>query len=424
MFRHLLAHLRRRRRLRVLGPTAVCIAALTLAGCGGDRNAVEGAARDVAVDVVTAHAASQAVTRVLRVTGSLTADEEAEVAAETAGRVIETPVERGSRVTAGSPLLRVVDTEAQAQVQEAEANVAQIEVRLGVTGRQEFDVERIPEVMNARAAKELAGAEFGRIKRLYDEKVVSGSEFDQRRTQVEVTERAYDTARNNGRQLFRQLEAARARLTLARKALADTIVRSPFAGIVVERKVSVGDFVTRGLKVVTVVRITPLRVELTVPEQDVTAVGAGQSLALAVDAYPGRTFIGEVRFVSPAVRADQRALIVEAALPNTGGLLKPGMFATAVIEVPGKERGLFVPSAAIRNLAGSMRVYVVKSGIVEERLVTIGQRVGDAVEIVNGVAEGDELAASNLDRLADGAKVRVTGSAPPAAAARPASERR
>jgi membrane fusion protein (multidrug efflux system) len=395
-----------------VGIALVAIALAAASACGGTAPAgTAGDGRQVVVDVATARAAWVPVTRQLRVTGSLTADEEAEVAAETAGRVVETPVERGSRVEEGSPLVRLVQTEAQASLQEAEANVAQIEVRLGVSAEQAFDVERVPEVSNARAARDLAAAEYGRIKKLYDDHVVSGSEYDQRRTQVELTERQYDMARNGARQLYRSLEGARARLALARKAFADTAVRSPFAGLVVERKVSVGDFVTRGTKVVTVMRINPLRVELTVPEQYLSTIRTGQSLELAVDAYPGRTFKGQVRFVSPALRADQRALTIEAIVPNADGALKPGLFASAAIQQPGNDRALCVPSAAVRNLAGSTRLYVIKGDRVEERMVTLGQAVGDAVEIANGIAEGDEVAQTNVDRLVDGGRVRV-GRAP------------
>jgi RND family efflux transporter MFP subunit len=386
----------------------VCLVALSAASaCRGRESGGPPASSTPIVDVVTARAVQEPVTRVLRVTGSLTADEEAEVAAETSGRIVETPVERGTRVTEGSPLLRIASTEAEASAQEAEANVAQIEVRLGLNGDQPLDVEKVPEVSNARSAKELAEAEFDRAKKLYDDRVVSGSEFDQRRTQLEVARRQYDVAQNSARQLYRQLEAARARLKLARKVLADTVVRAPFAGVVVQRQVSIGDFVTRGTKVATVVKTNPLRVELTVPEQSVSAVRPGQLLELEVDAYPGRRFAGQVRYISPSLRADQRALTIEAVVPNPDGVLKPGLFATAAIQESGKDRALFVPSAAVRNLEGSNRVYVVKGDRVEERMVTIGQVVGQKTEIVNGVAEGDEVAQTNLDRLADGARVRA-----------------
>ena len=96
--------------------------------------------------------------------------------------------------------------------------------------------------------------------------------------------------------------------------------------------VSTGDYVTRGMKVAEVVRITPLRVELTVPEQFVAERRGRPAGVVLGRRVPGRTFDGKVRYVSPSLRADQRALTVEAVVPNSNGELKPGMFATALIQ--------------------------------------------------------------------------------------------
>ncbi len=97
---------------------------------------------------------------------------------------------------------------------------------------------------------------------------------------------------------------------------------------------SVGDYVTRGMKVAVVVRVNPLRAELTVPEQFISAVAIGQPITFEVDAYPDRQFTGKIRFVSPALKTEQRALTVEAMVPNPSGELKPGLFATARIQQP------------------------------------------------------------------------------------------
>ena len=185
--------------------------------------------------------------------------------------------------------------------------------------------------MNAQASLDLAEAEFARIQSLLDQKVVSQSEWEQRRTQVEAARQQYKVALNVAEQSYRSLQAARARVALANKSLADTAVRAPFAGLVAERAVSVGDYVTKGARVATVVSIDPLRVELTVPEQAVAQIKVGQPVRLTVDAYPGEEFTATVRFVSPSVRVDQRALTVEAIAPNKDGRLKPGLFATALI---------------------------------------------------------------------------------------------
>src|SRR6202022_2465550 len=101
----------------------------------------------------------------------------------------------------------------------------------------------------ARASYDLAESEFARIKALLDQRVVSQSEFDQRRTQMEAARQQYDAAKNGAAQQYQSLQAARARVTLARKALADTVVRAPFGGLVAQRMVSIGDYVTKGMKV-------------------------------------------------------------------------------------------------------------------------------------------------------------------------------
>jgi RND family efflux transporter MFP subunit len=401
-------------------PALVPLLALALAGCGS-RNAASGDPTPVApVAVQTAAVQQKLVNRTLRVTGTLAAAEEAEVAAETAGRVVSTPVERGSQVSEGVALVGLAPLEAQAQALEAEANVAQLEARLALVTGSPFDVDDVPEVKSAKATRDLAEADFGRIKNLLEQRVVSQAEYDQRRTQADATRNQYATARNSAQQQYRLLEASRARASLARKALADTVVRAPFAGLVVERKVSVGDFVTRGTKVVTVVRVNPLRLELTVPEQSVGLIQTGQPVRLTVDAYPGRTFDAVVKFVAPALRVDQRAMVVEAMVDNDDGALKPGMFVAAQVELAATDASFAVPTVALQAAAGVSHVFVVHGDRVEQRMVTPGMAVGDLTEVVSGLNAGDTVAIGALGSLADGARITVKGPVALAPAGTPA----
>jgi len=395
----------RKRGLLMLCATAV--AALSSTACGGAKTSAASLPEPTAVAVRTATLQNQPIDRFLRVTGSLMADEHADVAAETAGRVIATPVERGTRVTTGTVLVRISATEADAQLREAEANAAQIEARLGLSAIQPFDPVHVPEVMNAKASLDWAEAEFNRIKALLDQKVVSQSEYDQRLTQVQAARQQYQSAVNGAQQSYRSLVAARARVDLARKASADTVVRAPFDGLVAERLVSTGDYVTRGTKVASVVKIDPLRVELTVPEQYLSRVTSGQAVRLSVDAYAGETFPAKVRFVSPALKTDQRALTVEAVASNTDGRLKPGLFATALLQEPSPAPALLVPSSAIETVAGTSRVYVVGGGKAEERIVTLGERVGDRTELATGVKAGETVAVNPRGKLTDGTRVQL-----------------
>jgi RND family efflux transporter MFP subunit len=117
-------------------------------------------------------------------------------------------------------------------------------------------------------------------------------------------------------------------------------------------------------------------------------------------------FDATIRFVSPALRADQRALTVEAITANPDGRLKPGLFATASIQQPESAPALLVPRSAVETIAGTSRVYVVKDGVAEERIVTTGDRVGETIEVIGGVAAGDVIAADPKGRLTDGTPVR------------------
>lgn len=382
-------------------------ATLTVACDRAGADAPASPADAAVINVTTAEVVAEPIKRFIRVSGTLTAQEDAEVAAEVAGRVMATPVERGSRVNAGDSLIRLAAAEGEAQAIEAQANAAQIEARLGIANGAPFAVDKVPEVANAAAALQLARTEFERARRLHQQQLLSQAEFDQRSAQTEATERQYDMARNTAAQQYQLLLAARARVTLARKALSDTTVRAPFAGIVGERFVSVGDYVTRGTKVATVMRVDPLRVELTVPQQFVSAVASGSAVTFEVDAYPGETFVGEVRFVSPSLAAATRALTLEAIVPNGSHRLKPGFFATAQIEHASMLPGLLVPATAVRTVSGTARVFVVNGDRVEERVVMVGQAVGERVELTSGVKAGERVVASGVERVVDGVRVVV-----------------
>jgi len=392
-------------------PGVAMALAVVAAGCSkeGSANAaaVESTAAPIRIDTGTA--VERPITRFIRASGTLMAQDSAEVAAETVGRIIATPVERGIQIRAGDALVRIAATEAEAQALEAEANVAQVRARLGQTDEGSLDIDRVPEVASAKATYELAQTDFARFRTLFEQKLVARSEFDLRQAQVETTRRQYETARNGVLQQNQALAAAVARATLARKALADTVVRAPFDGVVSERLVSIGDYVTRGTKVASVMRINPLRVELTVPAQYIAAVSVGRSVSFSIDAYPGRTFEGRVRYMSPDVRTDSRALVVEAVVPNDKGLLKPGLFATAQIEEAAQRPGVLVPAAAVRTVSGTTRIFVVSGDHVNESIVSLGQRVGELVEVTMGLEAGDVVATSHVSQLVDGAPIVTAG---------------
>ena len=143
------------------------------------------------------------------------------------------------------------------------------------------------------------------------------------------------------------------------------------------------------------------------PEQHVSLIKVGQEVRLTVDAYPGEEFKATVKYVSPALKSDQRALTVEAVASNADGRLKPGLFATALVRQPDAGPALLVPATAVETVAGTSRVYVIKDNRAEARIVTTGEKVGAQVEITSGVTKDDAIALEPKGRLSDGLGVKT-----------------
>jgi RND family efflux transporter MFP subunit len=390
--------------------TVVVIAfALGLAGCT-DRKDTAVAASAIApaaapTAVTTAIAEERRIPIALDVTGTLMGDVQTDVAAELAARVLEVLVERGTVVETGQVLARLDAEEARHQLREAEAMEDQTRERLGLQPGQAFDPAATPDVRHARVALERADAEHRRYERLVAEGYVSRSEYDARRAEYLALREQVDLAMNQARQMYRTFEAQQARVARMRRSVADTVVRAPWDGLVSERHVVAGQYVQAGARIATLVRVDPLRVELAIPESAIAAVRPGQRVHFTVQAYPGRTFVATLAYVGPSLRPDSRSLVVEARIPNAERLLHPGLFATARIELPSRETTVFVPASALHVTATGSRVFIVRNGRAETRLVQSGRVADGVAQVLRGLEAGERVATSGVDRLTDGAPV-------------------
>jgi membrane fusion protein (multidrug efflux system) len=335
------------------------------------------------------------------------ADAQTDIASEIEQRVVEISVERGQYVTAGQVVARMDDQDAKNLLHEAEATEAQIRERLGLTNGQAFDPLKTPEVQQARATTDRAEADYKRFAQLLEEGAISRSEHDLRRADYLATKAQYETTINQMRQLYQSLLAQKVRVAMGRKAVEDTIIRAPWSGVIAEKAADVGRYTKKGDRIATIVRVDPLRIELTIPEGAVAAVRKGQRVAFSVQSHPDRQFEGAIAYVGPAVRADSRALVVEAIVPNPKALLQPGLFATARIELPGTRPSLMVPAPAVRNEGGIFTLFVAKNDRAEARIVQIGRDAGGSVEIVRGLVAGERVISSPAAGLADGAPIAI-----------------
>ncbi len=346
---------------------------------------------------------------VLHLTGSLTADERSSVASNTSGLVAEVHVDRGSLVRKGDVLVQIDPTDAKNKLAEGQAMLEELKARLGLDGDAEnFNPEEQPEVRLAKASAELAASNLRRAEEMFVKKVVSTEAFEQARTEYEVANQRYRQARFQIHQAYQACRTAEIRLAMLKKDVEDTSIRAPFDGWVAEKLVAVGEQISSGMqatKVVTLVRIDPLRLSLPVPQQDIGRVRPGQLVKFHVDSFPDRTFEARVRFIAPVVTSDTRSMVVEAVVPNQERVLRPGLFVTAELELRDEDMAVLAPAEAVQKRGEVARVFVVRDGVAREQVVALGEEDNGKVEIRSGLS-GREILVAKPELVGDGDVVR------------------
>ena len=406
-----------------------------LTDCGNGQ-AIQTSQREKpkSIAVASAAVAARQVAADFQETGTFIADESSDVAPPVAGRVVSTPVNVGDRVRQGQVICELDHRDAQlkldqarAQLQEATAALRQVQSRIGWRAGS-FDPDKVPEVaaahanyQSAQSQAKLAAADSQRYANLVATGDVSQSAYEKAHTQQETAEaqanaarQQYEAAANTARQSYEvvsssqaSLEGVKAQLQQAEKALADTTIRAPFDGFVTARPVAAGEYVALTNKIATIVKTGTLKLDLQTPEQRAAQAQLGYTVIARVSAYPDREFQGKVSAINQSVDPNSRVFTLEAKFSNPDATLKPGMFATARVLLPGGVEGIFVPkSAVIRDkTTDSNQVWVLQDGKARLHVVTVGDADGNTMRIVNGLHANDIVALNNQAELYDGAAV-------------------
>lgn len=332
-----------------------------LAACNnGDAKAPGGGAGGggaPALPVEVAVAREDTVVDAIQSTGQVEALQSTDLQPDIEGRIVEILMREGAEVAAGQALFRIDDQELKAQVDRAEAE------------------------------RDLSDQALARTRQLLAQDAASTSDLEQ----------AEATARSN-----------RASLELLKLRLARTTVRAPFAGVVGQRLVSLGDYVTTATRLVTIETVDPQHVTFAVPERHAGVVHRGQRVTFRVASRPGEEFAGTVEFVSPRVQLPARTLLVKALVPNGRRQLQSGMFVETRLATAVRPRAVVVPEEAVLTLQGNTWVWVVKEGKASRRAVTLGVRAPGQVEIPTGVEPGEQVVVGGLELLQEGAPVSPT----------------
>ena len=398
------------RRTRALG-IGLCLSA---AGCTGGR-ADSRPSADAPRRVQVVKAEKRLIPRTVVAVGTLAAEERAELGFKVAGRLARWDVDLGSRVAAGAILAELDARDYELRRDRARAALEQARARLGlpVGGDDDtLDSQSVGVVRQAKARLDQARLTLERSRELRDQGILAQADYDTSQAAFRVAESLYNDSLeevNNRRGI---LAERRSDLAIAEQQLTDSRLLAPFSGAVQQRRANLGEYLAAGAPVLTLVKLTPLRLRLDVPEREALNVREGQAVAVrtegATDAWPGRI----VR-LSPAIEEANRSLIVEAEVDNSKGLLRPGSFARAEIQTESGGDSLVVPASALVLFAGIEKVVTVREGKALERPVTTGRHAGDAVEILSGLEQGEPVVVKP-GNLTTGAAVEIAPAGAPA----------
>ena len=321
-----------------------------------------------------AEAETREVRRELPLTGQLRPVHVALVRAKVAGEVMQMLVKEGDTVKNGQLLARLDAAEHQARLDERVATLA---------------------------ASKATWENNERTRKNNEELLRKGF----------ISQQAYDNTLANSSVALAQVKAAEANVALAKKSVDDTLVKSPWSGLIAERAVQVGDKASIDTKLLTIVDLSRMEIEAAVPASDIPNVEPGQTLNFKVEGFGARPFNGAIARVNPQSAAGSRSIMVYIEVPNADGALKGGMFAKGGLTLTRREAVTAVPISALREERGETVVYAVIDNKLARLAVKTGTRNDDEawVEIVQGLQPGVKVVKTNLGALNSGVTVRLAG---------------
>ena len=372
---------------------------------------------------------------ILNATGYIVAAHKIQVASKVLGRVAWIGVDKSDKVRQGDIIVRLEDDEYRAQLQQARGSLMALQARLAEleNGSRPEEVHRaVADVDEAKAELQNARINLERTKSLVAQGVMAKqalddaqARFDRQTARVASVQRSYELVRIGPRQ--EQIQAVRGQIEQARGAvafyetqLANTVIKAPVTGTILERAVEKGEFVTtsfvgeRGAKgyVVSLADLNDLQVELDISQNDFAKLGAKQRGVVTTDAYPDRKYEGAINEISPEANRQKATVQVKVKILNPDDYLRPEMNASVAFIADQKQGGVsaapgkpvvFVPASAIRD----DKVFVVFEGKAVERAVKTAGSTSQGIRVEEGLNGGEELIINPPADLKDGAKVRV-----------------
>ena len=353
---------------------ALAALALALMSCGGKSEAGEEGIGDSVVSLGPENVAVADSTRLQSgplISGTLEPDREADIRSEVVGTVLQVAIEPGQPVSKGTLLVRIQAEVLRENLISSQSALRTAEAGLVVAQRNRDRAERLSE----------AGA---------------------------LAQRELETARWDVTNAEAGVADAKARLSNAERQLGNTEIRAPFTGIVSARPADVGDVVQLGTAIVTVVDPGSMRLEATVPAEQLREIRVGAPVNFTVSGFEGQIFGGQVERINPTVDPATRQVRIYVRIPNAGRALVSGLFAEGRIATVTRS-GVVVPRAAVDSRGLRPVVTLLKGGRIHRVEVDIGleDTATERVEILQGVAVGDTVVLGSAQGIAESTPARV-----------------
>jgi membrane fusion protein (multidrug efflux system) len=352
---------RSRRRAFIIGAIVIAVIAVIAivwrwqsagAAAGAQAAGPPGGMPPMPVDVDTAR--RDVVIDAVRATGRIEAMQAVDLRPDEEGRITALLFQEGQFVSEGAPLIKIDDAMLRAQANRVKAD------------------------------RDLAGQQLERVRRLRAENASTPADL----------ERAEAASRS-----------AEASLALLELQIARTTVRAPFGGVIGQRFVSAGDYVTSATRLLTLQTVDPQRAVIEVPERHAVDLRRGQTVEFTVAARPGHVFRAQVEFIDPVVQGANRTILVKARADNRDQLLRPGMFVEARLATGTRPNAIVIAEDAVQPLRTANIVWAVVDGKASRRVVQLGARAQGKVEIVSGINVGELVVIGGLERMTEGMPV-------------------
>jgi len=344
--------------------------------------------------------------------GTVRAKSSTVVAARIMGNITSVRVREGDRVHTGQTVIEIENREAPVQIQKAQAGVRESNDALAEAERNIRAAESALDA--ARANESLASSTFSRYQTLFSRKSVSPQEFDEVRTKLEIakaesqrSERMLQVAKARQNQTLGRIDQAKADASNARIYAGYSRLTSPINGVVIAKHLDVGSMATPGLPLLTIENDANYQLEVSVEESQSGKIHPGDQARVAIEALGSQELTCSVVEIVPAADPNSRSYIVRLSVPSVGSQqLRSGLYGKARF-VSGARNVLSVPQKAITQNGQLVSVFVVdQSGTARMRLIKTGEKMGERVEVLSGLNDGEQIVSELFAQLKDGTRVR------------------